>query len=247
MATLRADAAEATTLVQAIRGGDLTWLRRMLVEQPELANARVVDAKGAGRTPLHIATDWPGHFPNGPTVVMALIDAGADPNAPMTGSFHTETPLHWAASTDDVEVAEVLVDRGADLEASGASIAGGTPLDDAVGYGCWRVARLLVARGARVDKLWHAAALGMNARLAELLAGPPAAAPEQINQAFWHACQGGQPRTAAHLLALGADPSWVPPYSKKTALDAAGELDTARQALIEWLRARGARSSGQTF
>ncbi|HZQ97818.1 MAG TPA: ankyrin repeat domain-containing protein [Chloroflexota bacterium] len=247
MATLRADAAVATTLVQAIRGGDLTWLRRMLVEHPPLANARVVDAKGAGRTPLHIATDWPGHFPNGPTVVMALIDAGADPNAPMTGSFHTETPLHWAASTDDVEVAEVLVDRGADLEASGASIAGGTPLDDAVGYGCWRVARLLVARGARVDKLWHAAALGMNARLAELLAGPPAATPEQINQAFWHACQGGQPRTAAHLLALGADPSWVPPYSKKTALDAAGALDTARQALIEWLRARGARSSDQTF
>jgi len=247
MATLRADAAVATTLVQAIRGGDLTWLRRMLVEQPELANARVVDAKGAGRTPLHIATDWPGHFPNGPTVVMALIDAGADPNAPMTGSFHTETPLHWAASTDDVEVAEVLVDRGADLEASGASIAGGTPLDDAVGYGCWRVARLLVARGARVDKLWHAAALGMNARLVELLAGPPVATREQINQAFWHACQGGQPRTAAHLLALGADPSWAPPYARKTALDAAGELDTARQALIEWLRAKGARSSGQTF
>ena len=247
MATLRADDPLATTLVEAIRGGDVARLRRMLAEQPELADVRLDDARGGGRTLLHVATDWPGHFPNGPTAVMALIDAGADPNAPMIGSSHRETPLHWAASTDDVEVAEALIDRGADLEASGASIAGGTPLDDAVGYGCWRVARLLVARGARVDKPWHAAALGMNARLAELLAGPPAAAPEQINQAFWHACQGGQPRTAAHLLALGADPSWVPPYSKKTALDAAGELDTARQALIEWLRARGARSSGQTF
>ena len=61
------------------------------------------------------------------------------------------TPLHWAASSDDVEVARALIDGGADIEATGASIAGGTPLDDAVGYGCWRVARLLVERGARHD------------------------------------------------------------------------------------------------
>ena len=40
------------------------------------------------------------------------------------------------------------VDGGADIDATGASIGGGTPLDDAVGYGCWRVARLLVERGA---------------------------------------------------------------------------------------------------
>ncbi len=47
------------------------------------------------------------------------------------------------------------------LETPGASIAGGPPLDDAVGYGHWRVARRLVERGARVEKLWHAAALGI--------------------------------------------------------------------------------------
>ena len=29
------------------------------------------------------------------------------------------------------------------------NLAGGTPLDNAVGYACWQVARLLVARGAR--------------------------------------------------------------------------------------------------
>jgi hypothetical protein len=40
----------------------------------------------------------------------------------------------------------------------GASIAGGGPLDDAVGYGCWHIARLLVSRGA-YTRLWHAAAL----------------------------------------------------------------------------------------
>jgi hypothetical protein len=44
----------------------------------------------------------------------------------------------------------------------------GTPLDNAIGYGCWHVARLLVTRGAKVDKAWHAAALGMLSRLAVL-------------------------------------------------------------------------------
>jgi hypothetical protein len=63
-------------------------------------------------------------------------------------SGRQETPLHWAASSDDVDVAEALIDGGANIHATGGSIASGTPLDNAVGYGCWRVARLLVQRGA---------------------------------------------------------------------------------------------------
>ena len=110
--------------------------------------------------------DWPGYFPNGPQIVPLLIAAGADPNFrdPEPGS---ETPLHWAASSDDVDVAAALIDGGADIEVPDGSI--GTPLDNAIGYGCWHVARLLVTRGARVDKLWHAGALGMLDRLEELL------------------------------------------------------------------------------
>ena len=54
-------------------------------------------------------------------------------------SCHAETALYWAASSDDVEVARALIDAGADIEAPGASIAAGVPLDDAVGYGCWQV------------------------------------------------------------------------------------------------------------
>src|SRR5262249_29148792 len=137
---------------------------------PGLASARLVDEKGGSGTPLHSATDWPGFFRNGPDIVAVLIDAGADPNAAIEGSWHTETPLHWAASSDDVDVARALIDGGANIEAPGASIAGGSPLDNAVGYGCWQVARLLVDRGARVDRLWQAAALGIRPRLDELIA-----------------------------------------------------------------------------
>src|SRR5690348_6180219 len=141
----------AQTLVEAIHAGDVERVRELVAANRRLASARIVDDKGGSGTPLHAVTDWPGYFPNGPEIVSVLIDAGADPNVAVEGSWHAETPLHWAASSDDVEVARALIDGGADIEATGASLGGGTPLDDAVGYGCWQVARLLVERGARVD------------------------------------------------------------------------------------------------
>jgi uncharacterized protein len=150
----------------------------------------------------------------------------------------SETPLHWAASSDDADVAEALIDGGADLEAPGASIAGGPPLDDAVGYGCWHVARLLVARGARVDRLWQAAALGLMPRAEELLADSTS---EELNHAFWQACHGRQRRMAESLLGLGAELDWVPGYSDQTPLEVAASSDTRQEAVVEWLRAREAR------
>jgi ankyrin repeat protein len=233
----------AVALVQLIQAGDVESLRRLLGEHDGLAAARIEDDKGTSRTALHVAADWPGYFPNGPAVVRLLIEAGADPDAPAAGSGHSETPLHWAASSDDVDVADALIDGGANLEAPGASIGGGTPLDDAVAYGCWHVARRLVERGARVDRLWHAAALGMLARVEELLAVDPAPAPDAVNDAFWQACHGGQRRVAEYLLARGADLNWTPDHSTATPLDIAGSPGTRRDTLVSWLRERGARSA----
>jgi ankyrin repeat protein len=189
---------------------------------------------------LHFATDWPGYFPGGPHIVRLLIGAGADPNA-VTTPAPSETPLHWAASSDDVDVAAALIDGGADLETPGGSI--GTPLDNAVGYACWHVARLLVMRGARVDKVWHAAALGKLDRLNELL---PEVGPDQISQGFWHACSAGQRRAAERLLMAGADVNWEPDYAEGTALDAAKDLGTRQSNVIEWLQSIGARSAQGT-
>src|SRR6185436_12260940 len=108
---------------------------------------------GMSRSLLHVATDWPGHFPNGAATVAALIEAGADVNARFSGP-HTETPLHLAASSDDVDVLDALLDAGADIEAPGAVIGGGTPIADAAAFGQWDVARRLVERGASTN-LWE--------------------------------------------------------------------------------------------
>jgi hypothetical protein len=234
----------ARTLVEMIHAGEVESLAGLLTEHPGLASARTVDEKGGSGTPLHAAADWPGFFPRGPEVVAVLIAAGADPSAAVEGSWHAETPLHWAASSDDVEVARALIDGGADIEATGASIAGGTPLDDAVGYGCWQVARLLVERGARVDRLWHAAALGMITRAEQLLAASPPTR-QQLTDAFWQACHGGQRRMAEYLLALGADLNGTPSWADSRPLDAADGIDTGRQALVNWLRDQGATKSGE--
>jgi ankyrin repeat protein len=192
---------------------------------------------GGWRTPLHVTTDWPGYFPAAPAAAVVLLQAGADPDDD-AGGERPETPLHWAASSDDVDVAAVLIDGGANLETPGGSI--GTPLDNAVGYACWHVARLLVARGASVDRLWHAAALGMLQRLEELLA-EGWGADDKVSQAFWHACAGGQRRAAEYLLAHGAELNWIPDYAEGTPLDAARGLDARRENVLSWLREQGAR------
>jgi ankyrin repeat protein len=222
----------------AIREGDLDRLRAVLDAAPELVTSWL---GSIGRTPLHVVTDWPGYLPNGPRSAEMLIAAGAELDA-RGPDGSGETPLHWAASSDDADVARVLIDAGADIEAPHGSI--GSPLDNAIGYGCWNVARLLVASGARVEKLWHASALGHTDALAALLDAKPAPSQALIDQALWHACAGGQRRCAELLVDRGADLDFTPEYATGTVLDAAFTHGTQRTNLIEWLQARRVSREG---
>ena len=221
----------------AIRSGNVEALTRVLTDAPELARLPVPGYQG--RTLLHVATDWPGYLPNGPRMVRVLIEHGADPNHRGGDGKDGETPLHWAASSDDEDVALALLEGGADIEAPDGSI--GTPLDNAVGYGCWHVAELLARKGARVDSSWHAGALGRLDRIEELLRAGCGEA--EISQAFWHACAASQRRAAERLLQAGADLNWTPDYADGTPLDAASGKSTRQENVVEWLTAQGANST----
>ena len=243
MATIDTQEPLAVAVVEAIQSGEVPALQRLLHEHPGLAAARLGDddPEGMSRTLLHVATDWPGHFPNGAATVAVLVAAGADVNARFRGP-HAETPLHWAASSNDVEVLDALLDAGADLEAPGAVIGGGTPLADARGFGQWQAAHRLVQRGAQTT-IDDDATLGLLDRLERYFAGATPPAPEEVNRAFWGACHGGQQQCAAYLLDRGADLNWVPGWEELTPLDAAQRSEATE--LVGWLRGRGARAAAE--
>ncbi|WP_030780436.1 ankyrin repeat domain-containing protein [Streptomyces sp. NRRL S-920] len=241
MAVLDARDPLAVAVTGAIRTGDVRALQELLDAHPGLASSGVrQDGEAAGtRSLLHIATDWPGHFPSGPEVIRVLVAAGADPDARFVGA-HAETPLHWAASSDDVAALDALVAAGADIEADGAVIAHGTPLADARGFGQWRAARRLLEHGARTT-LWDEAALGLLDRVrARVAAGPPGT--DDLDAAFWSACHGGQLATARYLLERGAALDRVG-YDEMTPLDIAVAADA--EEVASWLRERGARAGAE--
>ncbi len=65
---------------------------------------------------------------------------------------------------------------------------------------------------------------------------PPA--PDEVTNAFWSACHGGQRGAAEHLLVRGADLNWIG-YDGLTAIDAARR--SGAEELVKWLRSQGAK------
>jgi ankyrin repeat protein len=235
-----ADDPRAVAATEAVQAGDLDSLDRLLTADRWLATARIGDPD-CYRTLLHAATDWPGHFPNGREVVARLVAAGADVNAHSQFSHHTETALHWAASSDDVVVLDALLDAGADIEANGAVLGGGTPLSDASGFGNWAAARRLVERGALM-RLSDAASLGLLDRMEMIFAQAPGPDREEITQALWSACNGVQLAAVQSLVQHGADINWIG-WDEKTPLDLVD--DVAQPELAGWLRAQGAKRAAE--
>lgn len=233
----------AVSVTEAIQKGDVPVLRQLLAGHPTLATSWIrQDGPAAGRRSLlHVATDWPGHRPHAAEVIATLVAAGADPDARFVGA-HTETPLHWAASNDDITALDALIAAGADIEASGAVIGGGTPLADARGFGQWRAARRLLEHGARAD-LQDAATLGLLDQVETFLSAPdsptPTATESAITSAFWGACHGGQLPTAKLLLRHGADVNWIG-YDDMTPLDIARAQDA--DDVVKWLLTQGAEA-----
>lgn len=221
--------------VAAIHAGDHHTLHQLLAEHPDLASTRL--PRRGGRNLLHVATDWPGHHPDIATTIATLVAAGADPSTGCLGE-HPETPLHWAASSNDVTAIDALLDAGADINAPGAVIGGGTPMAHATAFGQWDAARRLLDHGATTT-MCEAACLGLVTQVERHLATNEPSA-ETITSSFWGACHGGHVTTAAILLDAGADLNWVG-YDDLTPLDAARRSESP--AVINWLEQRSAPSA----
>ncbi|MFC6081340.1 ankyrin repeat domain-containing protein [Sphaerisporangium aureirubrum] len=236
MTYLDTDTPLARAVTDAIHGGDTGELRRLLSAHPELVTVRLGDEGGMSRTLLHVLTDWPGNFPNGPETARLLVEAGADVDGRFEGP-HRETPLMWAASCDDIGVLDALLDAGADIEARGAVIADGTAISDACAFAQWNAARRLLARGATTN-LWESAALGLMDRIA---AAPPLTR-EDATTGLWAACHGGSREAAEYFLAHGADLNWIG-YDHLTPLDAARR--SGAEEVAGWLATRGGRPAAE--
>ena len=93
-----------------------------------------------GFTALHLAA-----FAHNAGAVRALLAAGADQNAISRASFAQVTPLGTAVFAGSVEIARILVERGADPTIAGPG--GGTPLDTAQANGDAELVALLSLPG----------------------------------------------------------------------------------------------------
>jgi ankyrin repeat protein len=151
---------------------DLSRLTSLLAEHPELATSKMEHwcDHQLGADPLsymamlrfdHDRLGLPPELPGTGAIARSLIDAGA----PVNGRPRdTETPLITAASYGDAEVAQVLIEAGADIDAISAPDSGGVPsgtaLQHAAVFGMTEVVDVLVAAGARISSLEMAAAAG---------------------------------------------------------------------------------------
>ena len=142
-------------LIKAIREGDEAAVAKFVAARVD------VNALGAGlkdrlvepATPLMEAADW-----DRPRIAEMLIDAGADVNwsAPMGErgwQNYGQTALMVAAWRGHAAVAEVLLMKGADLEAraSDPKLIGGRAIHYAVRGGDAACVRMLVKAGAEVN------------------------------------------------------------------------------------------------
>jgi hypothetical protein len=150
---------------------NLSRLTRLLAEHPETATEKMQHwADRQCGEPLgyimmlrfnHDRLGLPAELPGTGAIAKALIDAGA----PVNGRpGDKETPLITAASVGDADVARVLIEAGADIEAVSAPDSGGVPgstaLAHAAVFGMTEVLDVLVAARARIDSLEMAAAAG---------------------------------------------------------------------------------------
>src|SRR5262245_37971985 len=196
-----ARAAGSVSLVDAIRNGDATAIRK-LAEDRSQVNAVAPD----GTTPLH----WAAYLDN-LEAATALLRAQANPNA---ADRYGITPLLLASSTGNAALIELLLKAGANANAAGAD--GETALMTASRTGNVDAVTALLTHGANPNAkershdqtaLMWAASDGHTAVVRALVAGGANVTERERAgfTAYLFAVRAGQADTVKLLLELGVD------------------------------------------
>jgi ankyrin repeat protein len=191
-------------------------------------NKRVARDRGTnGNTLLNLAVSVAAHLTHdvGLALVEAVLAAGADVN---DANDRGATPLHQAGYSNQCAIAELLIRRGADLDAE-AHGSGGTPLIFALFWGHREVADVLGRHAAAPRNLRAYAGLGDRDGIERCFNGEtslsaeacaargfyrphsgfpdwrPSADPQEIlDEALVWACKSGRTEVLARLLQAGA-------------------------------------------
>ncbi len=139
----------------ALQSGNLAAFEALLRANPRLANERGTN----GNTLLNLAVSFAckAEWNGGLSLIATLLAADADVNEANDRGW---TPLHAAAYANQPEIASILMEHGAALDAE-AHGAGGTPLIAALFWGHREVADLLGRRSVAPNNLRAAAGLGI--------------------------------------------------------------------------------------
>jgi ankyrin repeat protein len=139
----------------ALQAGDVAGFEAVLRANPPLARERGTN----GNTLLNLAVSFAGKadWKGGLSAIEALLRGGADVGESNDRGW---TPLHAAAYANKPEIADLLIEKGAALDAE-AHGAGGTPLIVALFWGHREVADLLGRHSLAPGNLRVAAGLGI--------------------------------------------------------------------------------------
>ncbi len=221
----------------------------------DIALARAAIGKGASQAALQEAVRRAA-INGAVTVVRLLLEKGVPVDA--TYEKAKFTPLMYAAAAGRLEVASLLLDAGAKVDAG--TIQGWTALMDATRKGHANVARLLIERGADVNAVagagergggtstaLHVAAQKGHLGVARMLLDHGAQIDAQLTDGrtpLMEAISNGRTETARLLVTRGArlDLTWTP--RKLTALILAAHEGNV--GLVELLIAKGAHVNART-
>ena len=119
--------------------GDNKILIQSLLKSPDLLNTFSSD----GFTLLGLASYF-GHI----SLIKSLLDMGANPNIPSNNQLKV-SPIHSACAISNFQIAELLINNGADVNAK--QMQGVTPLHSAANNGQTLLAKLLIDNGADLN------------------------------------------------------------------------------------------------